>query len=101
MDEVQEQLPELCSQRERTLPPCHGDYRLDNLMFRSNGETVVLDWQGLAWGGPNWEVAYFITTALEPHHRGGRDDASGYHQGLVDAGVNGYSYEELIEDVYL
>ena len=101
MDEVQEQLPELCSQMERdpwTL--CHGDYRLDNLMFRSNGETVVLDWQGLAWGRPGWEVAYFITTALEPHHRVEEEMMRlRYHQGLVDAGVNGYSYEELIEDV--
>ena len=101
MDEIQDQLPDLCSQMERdpwTL--CHGDYRLDNLMFRANGETVVLDWQGLAWGRPGWEVAYFITTALEPHHRAEEEMMlQRYHHGLISAGVNNYSYEELIEDV--
>ena len=101
MDEVQERLPELCSQLERdpwTL--CHGDYRLDNLMFRSDGRTMVLDWQGLAWGRPGWEVAYFITTALEPDYR---DEEHmmlvRYHDTLVAAGVDNYTYEDLLEDV--
>ena len=88
MDEVQERLPELCSQLERdpwTL--CHGDYRLDNLMFRSDGRTTVLDWQGLAWGRPGWEVAYFITTALEPNHRDEEQMMlARYHDTLVAAG---------------
>ncbi|MBM37149.1 MAG: hypothetical protein CL460_08270 [Acidimicrobiaceae bacterium] len=101
MDEVQMRLPELCSQMERdpwTL--CHGDYRLDNLMFRPDGQIVVLDWQGLAWGRPGWEVAYFITTALEPHHRAEEQTMlRRYHEVLVNAGVEDYSYEELIEDV--
>jgi aminoglycoside phosphotransferase (APT) family kinase protein len=101
MDEVQERLPELASQMERepwTL--CHGDYRLDNLMFRPDGRTIVVDWQGLGWGRPGWEVAYFITTALEPRHR---DEEQmmlrRYHQVLVDEGVSDYSYQELIDDV--
>ncbi|MDP6902077.1 MAG: phosphotransferase [Acidimicrobiales bacterium] len=101
MDEVQERLPELCAQLERdpwTL--CHGDYRLDNLMFRSDGRTTVLDWQGLAWGRPGWEVAYFITTALEPEYR---DEEQmmlvQYHETLVGAGVDNYTYEDLLEDV--
>ena len=55
---------------------------------------------GVSLGRPGWEVAYFITTALEPHHRVEEEMMlQRYHQGLVDAGVNGYSYEELIEDV--
>ena len=101
MDEVQKRLPELASQMERepwTL--CHGDYRLDNLMFRPDGRTIVVDWQGLGWGRPGWEVAYFITTALEPRHR---DEEQmmlrRYHQVLVDEGVSDYSYQELIDDV--
>ena len=101
MDEVQEQLPELCRRMERnpwTL--CHGDYRLDNLMFRSDGRTTVLDWQGLAWGRPGWEVAYFITTALEPHHRAEEQTMlSRYHETLVTAGVSNYSFDDLLEDV--
>ena len=69
-------------------------------MFRSDGRTTVLDWQGLGWGRPGWEVAYFITTALEPDHR---DEAqmmlARYHETLVAAGVDNYSYEDLIGDV--
>jgi len=101
MDEVQDQLPELSRRMERdpwTL--CHGDYRLDNLMFRSDGRTTVLDWQGLAWGRPGWEVAYFITTALEPHHRAEEQTMlSRYHETLVAAGVSDYSFDDLLEDV--
>ena len=101
MDEVQEQLPELCSQMERdpwTL--CHGDYRLDNLMFRSNGETVVLDWQGVSLGSARLGSRLFHH--YRPRATSPREEEmmlQRYHQGLVDAGVNGYSYEELIEDV--
>ena len=69
-------------------------------MFRPDGRTIVVDWQGLGWGRPGWEVAYFITTALEPRHR---DEEQmmlrRYHQVLVDEGVSDYSYQELIDDV--
>lgn len=101
MDEVQERLPVFASQMEQgpwTL--CHGDYRLDNLMFRPNGQTVVLDWQGMGWGRAGWEVAYFITTALEPHHRDEEQRLlRRYHQVLVGEGVQDYSYEDLVDDV--
>ncbi len=101
MDEVQERLPALCARLERdpwTL--CHGDYRLDNLMFRSDGRTTVLDWQGLAWGRPGWEVAYFITTALEPQYRDEEQMMlARYHETLVAAGVDNYTREDLLEDV--
>ena len=101
MDEVQRRLPHLCSLMERepwTL--CHGDYRLDNLMFRSNGETVVLDWQNLSWGRPGWEVAYFITTGLDPYYRSEEQVMLGrYHEVLVEAGVDDYSYSDLVADV--
>ena len=100
MDEVQRRLPHLCSLMERepwTL--CHGDYRLDNLMFRSNGETVVLDWQNLSWGRPGWEVAYFITTGLDPYYRSEEQVMLGrYHEVLVEAGVDDYSYSDLVAD---
>ena len=69
-------------------------------MFRSDGRTTVLDWQGLAWGRPGWEVAYFITTALEAHHRAEEQTMlSRYHETLVTAGVSNYSFDDLLEDV--
>jgi aminoglycoside phosphotransferase (APT) family kinase protein len=78
----------------------HGDYRLDNLLFRPEGATVLLDWQALAWGRAGWEVAYFITTALEPHHKKEEElMLKQYHKVLVESGVADYDYSDLLKDV--
>ena len=78
----------------------HGDYRLDNLLFRPEGKTVLLDWQALAWGRAGWEVTYFITTALEPHHKEEEEMMlRRYHKVLVESGVADYDYGDLLKDV--
>lgn len=103
MDQIQRELPEL-SPRLSVAPWAlmHGDYRLDNLMFRPDGEIVVLDWQGLGWARPGWDVAYFITTALEPHHRDEEElMLRTYHEALLAAGVDDYGYDDLLADVDL
>ncbi len=103
MDEIQENLPELLDRLASgpwTL--IHGDYRLDNLMFRPDGDIVVLDWQLLSRGRAGWDVAYFITTALEPTHRSEEElMLRTYHDALVEAGITDYSYEMLVEDCEL
>lgn len=103
MDRIQ---AELCDLAPRlTEPPwtlLHGDYRLDNLLFRPDGEVVVLDWQGMGYGRAGWDVAYFITTALAPEHR--TEEAvmlETYHQALLEAGVTGYDRADLDADVRL
>ncbi|MDH3754553.1 MAG: ecdysteroid 22-kinase family protein [Acidimicrobiia bacterium] len=103
MDELQAQLPELVD-RLVAGPSCllHGDYRLDNIMFRPSGDMVVLDYQLVGYGRPGWDVAYFITTALSPEHRGAeRELLEHYHAALVDAGVTDHSFDELAADVRL
>ena len=103
MDDIQQNLGGLVP--KLTAAPwtlIHGDYRLDNLMFRPDGEIVVLDWQGLGFGRAGWDVAYFITTALEPHHR--EEEAlmlRTYHEALQASGVDNYSYDELVADAKL
>ena len=55
IDDAQERLEDLLAPLARdpwTL--LHGDYRLDNIMFRSNGEIVVIDYQLLCKGRPGW-----------------------------------------------
>ncbi len=103
MDDVQERLPELVGRMVE--PPwtvLHGDYRLDNLLFRPSGEIVVVDYQLLCYGRPGWDVAYFITTALSPDHRPEEDSLlRSYHDALVDAGVSDYSLDDLRDDVLL
>jgi len=103
MDRIQDELGELVPKLAAapwTL--LHGDYRLDNLMFRPNGDIVVLDWQILGYGRAGWDVAYFITTALEPHHRDEEElMLRTYHDALVAEGITDYSFEDLVADCEL
>lgn len=80
----------------------HGDYRLDNLLFRPSGEIVVLDLQSLAYGRPALDVAYFVTTALTGEHRDQEELLlRTYHDALVSEGVSTYSLEQLTHDCHL
>ena len=73
LDEIQGRVPEICSMlAAEPWTLLHGDFRLDNLLFRPDGDIVVLDLQGLAYGRPAIDVAYFITSALTVDHRGRR-----------------------------
>ncbi|MGA9276993.1 phosphotransferase [Ilumatobacter sp.] len=103
LDEIQERAPQISSSLAAvpwTL--LHGDYRLDNVLFRPDGEIVVLDLQGLGSGRPAVDVAYFIATALTADHRA--EEAQllhTYHDALVEAGVSGYTFAELRRDCEL
>ena len=77
----------------------HGDYRLDNVLFKPDGETIVLDLQSLGFGRPAVDVAYFITTALEGEHRSHEESLlRTYHDALVAEGVTSYTYAQLVND---
>ncbi len=77
----------------------HGDYRLDNLMLLPTRLTVV-DWQTLAVGLPARDLAYWITTSLEPEVRKAAEEQaiSAYHAQL---GVDGYDLATCEEDYRL
>ena len=103
IDDAQDRLEDLLAPLARdpwTL--LHGDYRLDNIMFRSNGEIVVIDYQLLCKGRPGWDVAYFITTALSADHKNEEETMlKHYHETLLLEGITDYPYEELVDDVEL
>lgn len=101
LDRVQDELVELAAGlTEAPTVMLHGDYRLDNILFRSSGELVVLDYQSVAYGRPAWDVAYFITTALTAdNHAAETELLSAYHGELVAAGVTDFSMEQLTHDV--
>jgi hypothetical protein len=100
LDAIQARIPEICSSlAAEPWTLLHGDYRLDNVLFRPNGELVVLDFQGLGSGRPAIDVAYFITTALTAEHRDNEEPLlRTYHDALVAAGVSSYSFEQLVRD---
>ena len=103
IDDTQDRLEDLLAplaQDPWTL--LHGDYRLDNIMFRPNGEIVVIDYQLLCKGRPGWDVAYFITTALSADYKSEEETMlKHYHETLLRAGITNYSFEELVDDVEL
>jgi len=103
LDAIQERLPSIV--KRLAAPPwtlLHGDYRLDNVLFRDNGELVVIDLQAVLHGRPAVDVAYFITTALAPEHSSEeRTLLRSYHDTLVAHGVTQYSYDTLVSDCEL
>ena len=62
----------------------HGDFRLDNLMLAPNGSVTVVDWQTLCVGLPARDLAYWVTTSVEPELRREVEARAiaAYHQAL-------------------
>jgi hypothetical protein len=82
----------------------HGDFRLDNLLFRpGDPRPVVVDWQTAAWGSAAADVGYFLGGSLLADDRRRHTDRllDTYHRALVERGVAGYPRERLDEDVRL
>ena len=82
----------------------HSDFRVDNIFFPAAGDErrlAVVDWQGSlrAWSGA-YDVAYFLGTGLHPEdlRTQGEDLIRGYHQALLQHGVEDYPYEQLDEE---
>ncbi len=81
----------------------HGDYRLDNLLFTPDGGVVAVDWQGASVGPALRDVAYFLSTCVEPEQRRATEDAlvKRYHAGLIAGGVTDYPFEQCWDDYLL
>lgn len=65
----------------------HGDYRLDNLLFRGENadpKLIVVDWQTVQWGHVINDVAYFLGAALTPENREAwwKELVQGYYEAL-------------------
>lgn len=78
----------------------HGDFRLDNLLFRDGARPFVLDWQTLVAGCPMKDVAYFIGTSFaSPDDRRTHEDAllQTYFAKLRELGVQA-DEDALIRD---
>jgi hypothetical protein len=82
----------------------HGDLRLDNVLFdQTEGSArpvVVVDWQTVAIGIGTDDLAYFLGASLDPDLRASVEEAMvrRYHDGLLDLGVTGYSWDQCWED---
>ncbi len=79
----------------------HGDYRADNLFFDlSNGDDfAVVDWQVCGRSSGLYDVACFLAGSVSSELRRDieRDVLVAYHQTLLEAGVEDYSFDECWE----
>lgn len=81
----------------------HGDYRLDNLMFRDDpgaAPVAAVDWQTVSIAGPGRDLAYLLGNSVEPDVRREveGDVRRAYHARLAELGVTDYTFDELLDD---
>jgi hypothetical protein len=96
--------PWLAGRRER-FGLVHGDYRLDNVMFATDASgraCSAVDWQLVSLGLPTRDLGLFLSTGLEPDDLDAaeRDLVGAYHDALVAHGVDGYSFDECLDDYH-
>ncbi len=84
----------------------HIDYRLDNLLIdrrTSPPSITAVDWQSITIGRPLGDVAYFLGGSLDPALRRRCEEkiVGAYHQRLIAAGVDAYSWDACWNDYRL
>ena len=70
MDALIEQLPMRCPADDGSVSLVHGDFRIDNLMFDSQGENIlaVVDWELSTLGHPLADLGYFCMALRLPRN---------------------------------
>jgi hypothetical protein len=79
----------------------HGDYRLDNLLFKGAAAVTIIDWQTATWGPPMTDASYFTACALaDTDERAKLEPAliRTYHDELLASEVTDYSWDQCWHD---
>lgn len=74
----------------------HGDYRLDNMFFGTDGEFAVIDWQISGIQSGLYDVAYFMATSVATGVRREveREALSEYHDIVRGMGAADFTFED-------
>jgi hypothetical protein len=81
----------------------HNDYRLDNLLFSPGGgdqPVATVDWQVLTVGLPQRDLAFLLSTGLDPdlRRRHEKEIVSGYHDALRLHDIGDYTQAQCWND---
>jgi aminoglycoside phosphotransferase (APT) family kinase protein len=81
----------------------HADYRLDNLLFGTDGGfpmVTVVDWQTVTLGPGPADVSYFLGAGLVPEQRRAHEEelVRDYHRRLISGGVEDYSWDRCLTE---
>jgi hypothetical protein len=97
---VNDTIPWLERAVERPWTFCHLDYELDNIVFRPNGEPVILDWQTGLQCYPGCDVAWLINSAATPELIEAEKELLGdYLDTLAESGGPAWSMDQLKDDM--
>lgn len=82
---------------------CHGDHRLDNLLFNPDDAqrpVTVVDWQTVAIRNPVADLSYLLGTSVEAGVRREIEEetVAAYHNELIALGVTDYSLDRCMDD---
>ncbi len=89
------------SERPPATTVTHGDFRLDNLLFRPGDvRPFVVDWQTASWGSAASDVAYFVGGSLTVDDRRCHEEGllDAYLDALVSEGVEGFDRDRLDDE---
>ena len=86
-----------CAEGPPTL--AHNDCRLDNLIFREDGEPVFVDWQIPALTRGTTDVGNLLGGSMEVEDAAANWESllRRYHERLCDQGVSGYSWDDCVQ----
>lgn len=105
---LQPLLPPLC--RMEPPPPFpftlnHGDLRSDNVFLPGpdGGEFAMIDWQLAGMAQPMMDIARWLTQSITVEQRRAteQDLLKLYHDKLLEYGVTGYSYKQMLQEYQL
>jgi hypothetical protein len=93
VERMGEALPRWVVLPDGPLTVTHNDYRLDNLLFRSDGPATtvaVVDWQTVGLGPGIADVSYFLGAGLLPHDRRDHEEqlVRDYRGALAATGID-------------
>lgn len=87
--------------REAAQTIAHGDFHGWNHLFNPADECRVVDFQFLGRGRVADELAYFFMASFDPEPAAEAELLELYHTALVEAGVQGYAYEQFLHEYYV
>jgi thiamine kinase-like enzyme len=87
--------------REAAHTIVHGDFHGWNHLFNSDDECRVVDFQFLGRGRAADDLAYFFVASFDPDPAAEAKLLELYHNALVEAGVQGYAYEQCLHEYYV
>ena len=77
----------------------HGDYELDNMLFRGD-DVVIVDWQGCMRSFPGADLGFFLASSATDESVEREDELlEHYRSELAAAGGPAWSPDELVEDL--